>query len=51
MLLGLVGNLVMTFTGISSNRWTCLFILIGSGNLYPVLQDTARYCRGIGRNA
>jgi hypothetical protein len=27
------------FTGISSNRWTSLSILIGSGNLYPVLND------------
>ena len=27
-------------TGISSNRWTCLFILISSGNLPPVLNDT-----------
>jgi len=27
----------MRLTGISSNRWTCLFILIGSGNLYPLL--------------
>jgi hypothetical protein len=23
-----------------SNRWTCLFILIGNGNLYPALNDT-----------
>ncbi len=35
------------FTGIRSNRWTSLSILIGSGNLYPVLQDTARFCREI----
>ena len=28
------------FTGISSNRWTCLFILIGSGNLYPLLHGS-----------
>jgi hypothetical protein len=31
---------IVSFTGISSNRWTCLFILIGSGNLYPVLLDS-----------
>ena len=47
MLIGLVGDLVMTFTGIRSNRWTSLSILNGRGNLYPVLQDTARPCRGI----
>jgi hypothetical protein len=34
-------------TGISSNHWTCLSILIGSGNLYPALQDTERSCRAI----
>ncbi|MCK5515765.1 MAG: hypothetical protein KAI39_02735, partial [Desulfobulbaceae bacterium] len=27
-------------TGISSNRWTCLFILVGSGNLYPLLHGS-----------
>jgi hypothetical protein len=26
-------------TGIRSNRWTRLFILIGSENLYPVMHD------------
>jgi len=41
----LLGNL--RFTGVSSNRWTSLSMLIGSGNLYPVLRDTARSCRGI----
>jgi hypothetical protein len=30
---------LIAFTGISSNRWTSLFILIGSGNLYPALND------------
>jgi hypothetical protein len=29
-----------TLTGIGSNHWTCMFILIGSGNLYPALNDT-----------
>jgi len=29
-----------SFTGIRSNRWTRLFILIGSGNLYSALNDT-----------
>jgi len=28
-----------TFTGISSNRWSSLPIIIGSGNIYPVLHD------------
>ncbi len=33
-------RVAVQFTGISSNRWICLFILIGSGNLYPLLYDT-----------
>ena len=28
------------FSGISSNRWICPLILIGIGNLYPVLLDS-----------
>ena len=32
--------LALRYTGRSSNRWICLFILIGSGNLYPLLYDT-----------
>jgi len=47
MLLGFGNNVLRTLTGIRSNRWTSLPILIGSGNLYPVLQDTAWSCRGI----
>lgn len=27
-------------TGIGSNHWTSLFILVGSENFYPVLNDT-----------
>jgi len=34
-------------TGRRSNRWTSLSILIGNGNLYPVLQDAAQSCRAI----
>jgi hypothetical protein len=38
-MLGYWGNFLITLTGIRSNRWNSLFILIGSGNLYPVLHD------------